>query len=114
MERLKVITVPADELDSPGVLHIAFTVYSESAGALRASAGWTLKDAIELYARDNEYCGTASGCNGRSSARKTTCAGTESICSGRGWEQRDISGSNTRTAEVGRSFRITNGLCCSV
>ena len=53
MERLKVITVPADELDSPGVLHTAFTVYSETAGALRASAGWTLKDAIELYARDN-------------------------------------------------------------
>ena len=53
MERLKVITDPADELDSPGVLHTAFTVYNETAGALRASAGWTLKDAIELYARDN-------------------------------------------------------------
>ena len=57
MERLKVITVPADELDSPGVLHTAFTVYSESAGALRASAGWTLKDAIEFYARDNGNAG---------------------------------------------------------
>ena len=57
MERLKVITVPADELDSPGVLHTAFTVYNETAGALRASAGWTLKDAIELYARDNGNAG---------------------------------------------------------
>ena len=57
MERLKVITVPADELDSPGVLHTAFTVYSETAGTLRASAGWTLKDAIELYARDNGNAG---------------------------------------------------------
>ena len=53
MERLKVITDPADELDSPGVLHTAFTVYSETKGALRASSGWTLKDAIELYARNN-------------------------------------------------------------
>ena len=57
MERLKVITVPADELDSPGVLHTAFTVYSETTGALRASAGWTLKDAIEFYARDNGNAG---------------------------------------------------------
>ena len=53
MERLKVITVPTTDLDNPGMLHTAFTVYSESAGALRASAGWTLKDAIEFYARDN-------------------------------------------------------------
>ena len=51
MERLKVITVPATDLDNPDRLHTAFTVYSESAG--RASAGWTLKDAIEFYARDN-------------------------------------------------------------
>ena len=53
MERLKVITVTAIDLDNPDRLHTAFTVYSESAGALRASAGWTLKDAIEFYARDN-------------------------------------------------------------
>ena len=53
MERLKVITVPAIDLDNQDRLHTAFTVYSESAGALRASAGWTLKDAIEFYARDN-------------------------------------------------------------
>ena len=53
MERLKVITVPSTDLENPDVLHTAFTVYSESAGALRASAGWTLKDAIEFYARDN-------------------------------------------------------------
>lgn len=46
MERLKVKIVPASDLDNPDRLHIAFTVYSESAGALRASAGWTLKDAI--------------------------------------------------------------------
>ena len=53
MERLKVITVPAIDLDNQDRLHTAFTVYSESAGALRASAGWTLKDAIEFYARDH-------------------------------------------------------------
>lgn len=53
METLKVITVPAPDLDNPGRLHIAYTVYSEAAGALRASDGWTLKDAIELYSRDN-------------------------------------------------------------
>ena len=53
MERLKVITVPAADLDNLDRLHTAFTVYSESAGALRASAGWTLKDAIEFYARDS-------------------------------------------------------------
>ena len=57
MERLKVITVPATGLDSPDRLHTAFTVYSESAGALRTSAGWTLKDAIELYARGNGNAG---------------------------------------------------------
>lgn len=54
METLKVITVPATDLDNPDRLHTAFTVYSESAGALRASAGWTLKDAIEYYSRDND------------------------------------------------------------
>ena len=53
MERLKVITVPSTDLENPDRLHIALTVYSESAGTLRASAGWTLKDAIEFYARDN-------------------------------------------------------------
>ena len=53
MERLKVITVPTTDLDNPDRLHTAFTVYIESAGTLRASAGWTLKDAIEFYARDN-------------------------------------------------------------
>ena len=53
MERLKVITVPSTDLKNPERLHTAFTVYSESAGTLRASAGWTLKDAIEFYARDN-------------------------------------------------------------
>ena len=57
MERLKVITVPATDLDNTDRLHTAFTVYGESAGALRASAGWTLKDAIELYARDNGNAG---------------------------------------------------------
>ena len=57
MERLKVITVLSTDLENPDGLHTAFTVYSESAGALRASAGWTLKDAIELYARDNGNAG---------------------------------------------------------
>ena len=54
MKILKVITVPALDLDNPGRLHVAFTVYSEAAGALRASAGWTLKDAIEYFSRDND------------------------------------------------------------
>ena len=54
METLKVITVPAPDLDNPGRLHVAYTVYSEAAGALRSSAGWTLKDAIEFYSRDND------------------------------------------------------------
>ena len=58
MERLKVITVPATDLDNPDRLHTAFTVYSESAGALRASAGWTLRGAIEFYARDNGNVGS--------------------------------------------------------
>ena len=57
MERLKVITVPSTDLENPDGLHTAFTVYSESAGALRASAGWTLRDAIEFYARDNGNVG---------------------------------------------------------
>lgn len=57
MEILKVIMVPAPDLDNPGRLHVAYTVYSEAAGALRASAGWTLKDAIEFYARDNGNVG---------------------------------------------------------
>lgn len=53
MVTLKVITVPATDLENPDIVHIAYTVYSDSAGALRASAGWTLKDAIEYYSRDN-------------------------------------------------------------
>ena len=50
MERLNVITVPATDLD--GGFHTAFTVYDESSKVLRASAGWTLRDAIEFYARE--------------------------------------------------------------
>ena len=53
MEILNVITVPAPDLDNPAQLHIAYAVYGETAGALRASAGLTLKDAIEFYSRDN-------------------------------------------------------------
>lgn len=53
MVTLKVITVPATDLYNPEDLHIAYTVYSEAAGVLRASAGWTLRDAIEFYVRDN-------------------------------------------------------------
>ena len=50
MEVLSVITVPSLEYD--GTYHTAFTVYNCTAGALRASAGWTLRDAIEYYTRD--------------------------------------------------------------
>ena len=49
MERLNVITVPATDLD--GECHTAFTVFGDSAKDLRSSAGWTLRDAIEYYAR---------------------------------------------------------------
>ena len=52
MELLRVITVPATDLD--GAVHTAFTVYRSLAGVLRASAGWTLRDAIEYYARKYE------------------------------------------------------------
>ena len=50
MERLRVRTVPATDLD--GAYHTAFTVYDDSSLDLRASAGWTLRDAIEYYARE--------------------------------------------------------------
>ena len=50
MVKLKVITVPSADFD--GTYHTAFTVYDSLAGALRASAGWTLRDAIEFYARE--------------------------------------------------------------
>ena len=50
MERLYVITVPATDLD--GVYHTAFTVFDDSSEDLRTSAGWTLRDAIEYYARE--------------------------------------------------------------
>jgi hypothetical protein len=48
--KLNVITVPSSDFD--GTYHTAFTVYNGAAGALRASAGWTLRDAIEFYARE--------------------------------------------------------------
>ena len=49
MERLNVITVPATDLD--GNYHTAFTVFDDFSEDLRSSAGWTLRDAIEYYAR---------------------------------------------------------------
>ena len=49
MERLNVITVPATDLD--GAYHTAFTVYDYSSEDLRTAAGWTLRDAIEYYAK---------------------------------------------------------------
>ena len=50
MERLNVITVLATDLD--GGFHTAFTVYDESGKVLRASAGWTLRDAVDFYTRE--------------------------------------------------------------
>ena len=41
--------MPATDLD--GNYHTAFTVFDDSAKDLRSSAGWTLRDAIEYYAR---------------------------------------------------------------
>ena len=41
--------MPATDLD--GSYHTAFTVFDDSAKDLRSSAGWTLRDAIEYYAR---------------------------------------------------------------
>ena len=49
MNELNVITVPA--LDWDGRWHTAFTVYSEVDGVLQTSSGWTLKDAIDYFAR---------------------------------------------------------------
>lgn len=49
MEQLYVTTVQSPDYD--GAVHTAFTVYNAAAGALRASAGWTLRDAVEFYAR---------------------------------------------------------------
>ena len=46
---MSVITVPATDLD--GNYHTAFTVFDDFSEDLRASAGWTLRDAIEYYAR---------------------------------------------------------------
>ena len=53
MIELRAITVPAPELDRSGGLHVAYTVLDLSSGALRASAGGTLRDAIEGFARDS-------------------------------------------------------------
>ena len=52
MERLNVITVLATDLD--GNYHTAFTVFDDVSEDLRSSAGWTLRDAIEYYARKYE------------------------------------------------------------
>ena len=52
MIELRVITVPAQEIDGSGASHTAYTVQDDSAGGLRASAGWTLRDAIDYFARD--------------------------------------------------------------
>ena len=41
--------MPATDLD--GNDHIAFTVFDDFSEDLRSSAGWTLRDAIEYYAR---------------------------------------------------------------
>ena len=50
MNELNVITVPA--LDWDGRWHTAFTVYSEVDGVLQTSSGWTLKDALDFFARN--------------------------------------------------------------
>ena len=50
MGRLYVLTVLATDLD--GAYHTAFTVFDDSSEDLRASAGWTLRDAIEFYAQE--------------------------------------------------------------
>lgn len=50
MNKLNVITVPA--IDWVGRVHTAFTVYSEADGVLRTSSGWTLKDALDFFARN--------------------------------------------------------------
>ena len=41
--------MPATDLD--GNDHIAFTVFDDFSEDVRSSAGWTLRDAIEYYAR---------------------------------------------------------------
>lgn len=49
MVMLNVITNAVNDLDNPGRIVTAYTVYSNNAGILRASAGLTLKDAIEYF-----------------------------------------------------------------
>lgn len=46
---LSVKTVPAFDVVSLAP-HTAYTVYTVSEGAIRLASGWTLRDAIELYA----------------------------------------------------------------
>ena len=50
MNKMNVITVPA--IDWDGRVHTAFTVYREADGVLRTSSGWTLKDALDFFARN--------------------------------------------------------------
>ena len=50
MDILNVILVPMTKWDN--TVHTAFTVYSSSPGCLRASAGLTLRDAIEFFVRE--------------------------------------------------------------
>ena len=50
MNKLNVITVPAQDWD--GQWHTAFTVCSEADGVLQTSSGWTLKDALDFFARN--------------------------------------------------------------
>ena len=45
------------ESGCPGEIHTAYTVLGDAAGMLRSSSGWTLRDAIEFYARDNGNAG---------------------------------------------------------
>ena len=52
MIELRAITVPAPELDRSGGLRVAYAGLDLSSGGVRASAGWTLRDAIEGFARE--------------------------------------------------------------
>jgi len=52
MIELLVITVPALEPGDIWKEHTAYTAHEISSGALRASAGWTLRNTIEYFARD--------------------------------------------------------------
>ena len=53
MIKLNVLLVPAPDIFNPGEVHTAYTVYTNEGEDLWAAGGWTLRDAITLFAKDH-------------------------------------------------------------